>query len=225
MKAQIFILFLFCGLLQANATDPIKKRTLFIEVDLSYSFYHHYQQALFKKNGLALGGAISLGHSRLPVYLEYTYQNPLRFAYRNNEVQEHFQELGLRYNLNHLSYLIPYGLDPYIGAGLMRRRSSFVQHGIGDPSNSELLSQHQEIKTMYKLSAGIKMGNRNVILGLHYDYLPGGFDLPNSEGEALRIYNSMHVVSVRLGIRFYQVPGKRIKCPKFNTRQKRSLSF
>jgi len=121
MKQLLVALLLMGFAVSGTATDPIKRKTYFIEFDLSYPYYHHYNQILFKKNGLGLGGAISLGHRSIPVYLEYFYQSPLVFKYRNNEVREAFQEIGLRYNLNHLTYLIPHGIDPYVGAGAMFR--------------------------------------------------------------------------------------------------------
>ena len=223
---QILILFLCLTVCTGlSATDPVKRKTYFIEFDIAYPFYHHYNQVLFKKSGLALGGAVSLGHHRFPVYLEYFHQTPLVFSYRNNEVKDAYQELGLRYNLNHLTYLIPHGVDPYVGAGVMHRTNEFKQYSLNPENSSDLLNAHSQQLVTYKLSGGVKLGNRQFTLGLHYDFLPGGLSVPNPEAEALSIYNSMHVFSVRVGIRFNKVPGRKIKCPRFNTKQKRTLRF
>jgi hypothetical protein len=223
---QFFILLLCMSVCTGlKATDPVKRKTYFIEFDIAYPFYHHYNQILFKKSGLGLGGAVSIGHHGIPVYLEYFHQTPLLFSYRNNEVKDAYQELGLRYNLNHLTYLIPYGVDPYVGAGVMLRNTSFTQNALDQENSTEPLNEYSEQVFTYKLSGGVKVGNRQVTFGLHYDYLPGGLNVPNPETEALTIYNSMHVFSARVGIRFNKVPGRKIKCPRFNTKQKRTLRF
>lgn len=222
----LLITIIFLGFVASgSATDPIKRKTYFIEFDLSYPYYHHYNQVLFKRNGLGLGGAASVGHRRVPIYLEYFYQSPLTFKYRNNEVSESYQEIGLRYNLNHLTYLIPYGIDPYLGGGLMFRNSEFKQENLDPTAPEPLLLSHQQKAVTYKLSGGVKVGNRSIVLGLHYDYLPGGLSIPNSELNDLRLYNGMHVFSLRVGFRLNSVPGRRIKCPRFNTKQKRTFAF
>jgi hypothetical protein len=140
-------------------------------------------------------------------------------------VRDAYQELGLRYNLNHLTYLIPFGVDPYLGAGVMHRSNQFTQYSLDQPNSTAILNTHSQQSYTYKLSAGVKVGSRQFILGLHYDFLPGGLSIPNPETAPLKIYNSMHVFSVRAGIRFNKVPGRRIKCPRFNTKQKRTLRF
>lgn len=223
---QFFIFSLCMAIcIRLSATDPVKRKTYFIEFDIAYPYYHHYNQVHFSKTGLGLGGAISVGHHSIPIYLEYFLQSPLIFSYRNNAVKDAYQELGLRYNLNHLTYHIPYGVDPYLGAGLMHRQSSFTQYAIDPNNSSEVLNAYAQKVFTYKLSGGVKIGNHGVTLGLHYDFLPGGLSIPNSETDALIIYNSMHVFSARVGIRLNKVPGRKIKCPHFNTKQKRTLRF
>lgn len=223
----IFITFLlsFSFLAKADGTDPIKRKSVFVEFDLSYPFYTHYNQILFEKKGHGIGGAISLGHRSFPIYAEVLYQSPMTFSYRNNEVLEQFQEIGLRYNLNHLTYVFPYGVDPYVGAGLVQRTSKFTQHSISSEGPSDILSAHSQRKMGYKLSGGVKFGNRNITLGIHYDFLPSTFVITNSESTDLTIYNTIHMFSVRAGVRLFSDNGKKIKCPRFNKRVKRTLSF
>ncbi|WP_235299563.1 hypothetical protein [Portibacter marinus] len=225
MKSFLFLLLLFGCLTNLQATDPISKKTFYIQADLGFSFFHYYQQALFKKQSLSYHGALSVGHRSIPVYLEYVYPSSMRFDYRNNSIVDRYQEIGLRYNLNHLTYLIPLGLDPYVGVGLMWRKNEFTQFELQESTTPQILSQHQSSSTTYKLSAGIRAGRRNLILGLHYDYLPGGFQIPNPEGHTLQIFNNLHLFSVRVGIRLYQRPNHKIRCPRFKSKHKRSLSF
>ena len=222
----IIIIILALGIsTNINGTDPIKRKNYFVSFDISYPFYNYYNQALFNKKGLGLGGAVSIGHQKFPVYAEYFYQSPLFFKYRNNEVKEQYQEIGLRYNLNHLTYLFPYGLDPYLGIGLIQRKSQFSQYAIVNEGAPEFLSQNQQQTLSYKISSGVKFGNKNIVVGIHYDFLPSKFVIPNEESTDLTIYNSLHMFSFRVGIRLFSNSGKKIKCPRFNKKVKRTLSF
>ena len=210
------------------ATDPIKPKGVYIEFDLSYPFYDYYKQIEFKQKGFIPGFAIGLGHRSIPISVEYFYQTPITYSYRNNEIVMGFQELGLRYNLNNISYIIPYGVDPYVGAGIIKKKTSFTQYSLDTDASPEVLKNQKESKTDYKLSAGVKMGNRYLRFGIQYDYLPSKFNIPASEGADLIIYNETHMISARVGIRLHAlslINGKKIKCPRFNTKQKRALSF
>ncbi|GLR17229.1 outer membrane protein [Portibacter lacus] len=226
MKLYLIICFLALFLQPIQATDPIKKKRIYVEFDLSYQYYIHYNQIAFQKKGIGLGGGAIIGHSAIPVFLEYFYQSPLTFAYRNNELKESYQELGLRISLNNLSYLIPYGVDPYIGAGLVHKISEFKQYSIDLENPNDLLSSASQTSMNYKLTGGIKFGSRNVIIGLQYDYLPSRFTIPDPENQGLSIYNSQHIFTMRAGIRLSPTfQRNKVRCPSLNKKQKRTLAF
>ncbi len=222
MKYALTLMLSLILCIGLSATDPIKKKTMYIEFDISYPFHQFYKQALFQRSGHAFGSAVNIGDRRIPISLEYSYQSPMVFAYRNNSMREQFQEIGLRYNLNNISYIIPRGVDPYLGAGVAFRNSYFKQSSV---DGSEILSEHSRKTTNYKLSGGVKLGNNMFTIGLHYDYLPSKFNIPNPESEDLIIYNSLHLFSARLGIRIFSSSRRKIKCPRFNKKQKRTLAF
>ena len=205
------------------ATEPIKFKRPFVELDFVIPVYHHYKQIEFGKKGFSGGIAVSLGRRDFPVFLEYNTMRSLRFEYRNNSLTTNFRELGLRMNLNRYSSYIPNGIDPYIGVGYVTMNSTFVQKSILDEEENLI---HQQFKTAnYKLSAGVKFGNNAFTLGLHYDYIPSNLVIQRPEADPLAIYNTLNMVSLRAGIRLHTMSSRRVKCPRFGKHQKRTFIF
>lgn len=225
MKIVIITFITLMSLNVVSATDPIKPRSWYVEFDLSYPFHHYTHQHSFTKEGITGGLGLVLGKQRFPLFAEVYYQTPVRFGYRNYRLSEQFQELGLRYSLNDLSYIIPYGVDPYVGIGIIQRRSTFQKYEIEDVEFMTPVEQQELSKMNYKLTAGVKLGNNRFTLGIQYDYLPSRMNINRDEGEIQTFYNAFHQTSLRVGWRIYTKKRKNIKCPRFNNRVKRNLSF
>lgn len=215
--------FFFCNIIQASG--PLNGKPLYIEGSLSYPFYKYYNQYAFSSKSISPGLAVNIGQHRFPVYLEYIYNSPIKYTYRNHSIQNSFQEIGLRYSLNGLSYIIPYGVDPYIGVGLAHQKTIYEKRELSESGNGEIALTEAYSKSNYKLSAGIKFGNNKLTFGIHYDYLPSLVKVNIVEGEGLPIYNTQHLISARVGYRFSLTNKEKIKCPRFNTRMKRTLPF
>jgi hypothetical protein len=223
MKYIIVAIIFLLAVKAAYSTDPIKSKSFFLSVEISYTFHDYIKQIEFKKDGHTGGLALMLGHRTIPVYAEYFYQTPISYRYRNNILKEKYQEIGIRYNMNSLHYLIPHGVDPYIGISLIQKNSQFTQEGVSDPG--EILKSYSEKSYKPKFSLGVRMGSKNITLGIQYDYLPSSLSLSSEEAENLTIYNQTHMVSARIGIRLNNLLRNKIRCPRFNHKQKRTIKF
>lgn len=224
MKTLLIIIFSCSISLQLFGTDPIKPKRFYVGLEASLPVYHYLSQAEFKRANYPFGFAINAGHRSFPLYAEYTFHTPVKYAYLNNKLSSSIQQVGIRYNLNRMSYIIPHGIDPYVGIGLVNRNNIYQKYEITDGANGTLKEEVISKEVNYALSAGLKVGNRNFVFGLHYQYLPSKLVVAGAENN-LTFYQNSHTVFARIGMRLHPMNSKGIKCPRFRTKHKRTLNF
>lgn len=215
----LICLLLSCTLLYGQGYRH-SENSFFLQLGVGKTVYSHHQQIGFssaQKSNAVIGEiGMEKGYWRLGVYAQTDDQ------YQFSTFHLSQKDMGVygKLNLAPLIRMLPYGIDPYLHAGVGMTKGSF-QNMNSEQGSPMYLSQMNK-----SFGAGLDIGRKLVIIGIHYSYSPSKMTFNDVDLGELNFFTSTHNLqvraSIRLSSRFF---GKSKFCPKFGKKKKGFTAF
>lgn len=139
-----------------------------------------------------------------------------RYSFYRYDIKQRLQTVFAKYSLNHLTDLLPYGLDPYVMVGASFTTNRFITYQENDAGILERISEERTVKPGYTYGAGIQVGSRKLILGLQYQYTASKDDFTLADFNTLPFATGSHLISLNVGLRIMAPQfGRGSRCPRF----------
>lgn len=210
---KIILSLLFFGLTQVVFTQTSK---WYLQAGGGYLFLNQIEQLGFDPKNPAALVYVEAGKTFQPLSIGVQQTLFQHYGFYRYAIKQNLQTIYAKYSLNQLLDIIPYGVDPYIMGGASYVTNRFLSYEENDQGQFTLATREVSKKPTYTIGAGIQVGSRALILGLHYQYSAGIDSFTLADFETLPFVTGTHLLSVNIGIRFVTADSKRgSRCPRF----------
>lgn len=216
MNRKIFFkTMLLSTLVSCLVTSAIgQKSKWYLQLGGGYNLMDRVEQLGFDRTGPSGFMYAEIGRTFRPLSVGVQESAKQSYDFYKYRIHIHSQMVYAKYNFNHMMDWLPVGLDPYVKVGATLLHVSLDTYQEAD--FAARLDRSTKMRPAYTFGAGVQIGSRHVVLGMHYEYTPGKDVFDVSDFGSLPFATGVHTMTIDAAIRIFE-PSKsrRSKCPRF----------